>query len=206
MKHKLFIILTFIALGIRAQSVTVFSDTIHVGMILKTLQPELDTTFYIIDDNHYTVSWKVYFDQSKTKLAYESVIHGDTCIESNYWRSTGKLKKKIKNYKAGVDWYLWIYEEMYCENGQLIRKDNPSNKGSELVINYYCNGKKKNEFTVVGINWDGPFTTYFENGQKESDGHYIKTMKDGEWKYWKENGELHFIEIYKDGNLIETKK
>ncbi|HEY0030192.1 MAG TPA: hypothetical protein VGC65_05495, partial [Bacteroidia bacterium] len=187
-----------------AQKTALYNDPAHVRTFLGR-EPELDTVLLIIDEDHYTVPWKVYFDEAKTKLAFESVIHGDTCIESTYWRSSGKLKKKDKNYKVDGD-YKWIYEELYCENGQLIRKDNPNNPAEEKVVNYYCNGKKKNEFTMHGINWEGPFTKWYENGQMESFGHYIKTQKDGEWKYWNEKGDLLITEIYKTGVLIESKK
>jgi len=207
MKYIVPTILTLFALTIRAQNITVFSDTMHVGINLNKQQPELDTTIYILDDNHYSVPWKIYFDNAKTKLAYESIVKGDTCTEFNYWRSNGKLKRKMKYYiLPNEDFYNWVYEENYCENGQLIRKCNPNNPKTEHIINFYCNGKKKSEFTFVGINWEGLFTTWFENGQKESDGYYTKTKKQGEWKYWNENSELVLTEIYKDGELIESKK
>lgn len=207
MRHKLFIILTFLSLGIRAQNVTTFSDTLHVATYLDRNQPEIDTAIDIIDGNHYSVPWKVYFDQNKTKLAYESIIHGDTCTEFNYWRSNGKLKRKMKYYKLpNEDFYVWVYEEIYCENSQLIRKGNHNNKGTEHIINYYCNGKKKNEFTFVDIDWEGLFTTWYESGQKETEGQYSKNQKQGEWRYWDETGKIKLIENYKDGKLLEKKK
>lgn len=213
MKNKLFAILTLITLSTGAQNVTLFSDTLHVGKYYSSSEPDLDTIIYIVDDNRYNVSWKVYFDQNKTKLALESIIQGDTCVEHKYWRENGNIKTKTKYYKS-PEYKLSndafdvkaVYEEIYCKNGQLIRKCNPNYKKTEHIINFYCNGNKKNEFTFVGMHWEGAYTVWYGNGQKESEGYYIKTKKNGEWKYWTEKGELILLENYKDGEIIETKK
>jgi len=134
MKYIISTIVTFLTLTTTAQNITVFSDTLHVGINLNAREPNLDTTIYIIDDNHYSVPWKVYFDQRKTILAYESIVTGDTCTEYNYWRSNGKLKRKMKYYKLpNEDFYNWVYEENHCENGQLIRKCNPNNPEQSIL-------------------------------------------------------------------------
>jgi len=37
---------------------------------------------------------------------------------------------------------------------------------------------------------EGEWKTWYENGQLESQGHYIQDQKEGEWKDWQENGQL----------------
>jgi hypothetical protein len=189
------------------QIVTDISDTSHVGMYTSTNDPDIGTLVYVFAEDRCTIPWKVYYNKKKTKLAYEGIIAGDTCIESNYWQSNGKLKRRVKHYKVPYeDYYNWIHEEIYCENGQLLRKCNPNNPGTETIINYYCNGQKKNEFTFTGMSLEGKYTAWLENGQKEFEGMYLSNNKDGEWKYWNEKGELLRTETYKSGKLVESKK
>ncbi|MCW3085696.1 MAG: hypothetical protein JWP12_3062 [Bacteroidetes bacterium] len=206
MKQIFLAFICLVSLSLKAQQVFLYSDSAHVVKFLST-EPELDTIVLISDKDYNTVPRKVYFDQKKTRLAFEVIIKGDTTITNDYWRSNGKLKRLQTSYKLpNEDFYVADYQEFYCENGQLIRKGHLNNTGTEHIINYYCNGKKKNEFTFIGMYWEGLYTAWYENGQKENEGNYVKTKKDGEWKYWDQSGKLLLIEIYKNGELTESKK
>ena len=54
-------------------------------------------------------------------------------------------------------------------------------------------GKLKN-----GIK-DGPWVSYYDNGQLESKGTYKNDKKEGPWVYYHENGKLFSKGTYKDG-------
>jgi hypothetical protein len=212
-RHKIVLLLVFMTSLLSAQKTTIISDTLNVKLYTaKSSYPVLDTLMYIKGMFDDTISqctpWKVYFDEKKTKLAYESYMHGDTCIVNQYWRSNGNLKVKKKSIRSQSDRtnFVGIYWETHCENGQVVNKYNCNTNETQHIINYYCNGNKMNEFVNVGYDWEGPFTTWFENGQMESNGHYSKTKKQGKWQYWDENGKFIKEELYKDGVLLNPEK
>lgn len=45
----------------------------------------------------------------------------------------------------------------------------------------------------------GPFVSFYENGQKQSEGVYKKGEMAGTWKYYYENGQLESLDEYSDG-------
>ncbi|MBA9073781.1 TonB family protein [Flavobacterium gossypii] len=72
------------------------------------------------------------------------------------------------------------------------------------VKNYYRSGKLYGEGKTVdslGFNKIGKFTTYYENGNKKSEGSYNKSTPTGPHKTWHENGKLEM-----DGEYFETEK
>ena len=50
---------------------------------------------------------------------------------------------------------------------------------------------------------DGPFETYYENGQLDERGNYKDGKEDGVWEKYYENGELEERDNWKDGELID---
>ncbi|MBI4647976.1 MAG: hypothetical protein HY738_15670 [Bacteroidia bacterium] len=65
------------------------------------------------------------------------------------------------------------------------------NNGTIILQGHLENGLK-----------DEQWTTWYPNGQKESEGMYSGGFKDGTWKYWEENGVEKGVEIYKQGNKL----
>ena len=58
---------------------------------------------------------------------------------------------------------------------------------------------------VMESNWlygkiEGPFSTWYENGQQMSEGNLKADRLDGLYRSWHENGQLESEKIYKDGN------
>ncbi len=57
------------------------------------------------------------------------------------------------------------------------------------------------------LNKEEPFTgrhvTYYENGQKESDGNYKEGKADGLWTYWDKDGNITKTETYSNGELVK---
>ena len=68
-----------------------------------------------------------------------------------------------------------------------------------LRTSYYENGQKRTEGNYKDGEWDGLWTDWYENGQKESE----RTYKDGEFDgistWWYENGQKEREGTYKDG-------
>lgn len=72
------------------------------------------------------------------------------------------------------------------------------------VKNYYRSGKLFGEGKTVdslGFNKTGKFITYYENGNKKSEGSYNKSTPTGPHKTWHENGKLKM-----DAEYFETEK
>ena len=49
--------------------------------------------------------------------------------------------------------------------------------------------------------FEGPFKTYYDNGQKKLDGKYKDGKKDGLWYEWYENGQKYSEGNFKDGKV-----
>ena len=48
----------------------------------------------------------------------------------------------------------------------------------------------------------GRWTTFYTNGQKESEGEYVMGKKNGTWTWWSETGQLLKTEENRDGELV----
>lgn len=147
--------------------------------------------------------YKVYFDKSLRNLAYSSHSSGDTCTTQDFWRDGG-LKKKTVYVKQPAGHPLWWFEEVYCQNGQVVFKGpSPNQPAKNLHTNYYCNGNKKVEFYNVEMGADGKMTRWFESGQVQSETYFDKNGPTGDWKFWSEKGKLIKTERYVEGELIK---
>jgi antitoxin component YwqK of YwqJK toxin-antitoxin module len=148
---------------------------------------------------------KVYFDTSQTKIAFEGFSTGDSYKTINYWRN-GKVKSiNIHTWDNSKQFYLRVWNEIYCKNGQLIRKSNPNNTDDELIINYYCNGQKKNEFYFSNYRIKEKMTWWYENRQKMYEEFYDENQKkSGEWNEWTIDGKLIKTQVYKNDSLISV--
>ena len=64
---------------------------------------------------------------------------------------------------------------------------------------YYDNGQLEETGTLKDGCWDGPYETYHPNGQLESKRTYRDGDRDGLWETYYENGQLRNEGTYKDG-------
>jgi len=53
---------------------------------------------------------------------------------------------------------------------------------------------------------DGLWTSWYENGQKESEETFKDGKRDGLWTWWYENGQKKEEVTFKDGEMISGKK
>lgn len=56
-------------------------------------------------------------------------------------------------------------------------------------ITYYDNGQKESEGKYYNEQKTGYWITWYENGQKETEGNYINGIRENKWTIWYENGE-----------------
>lgn len=204
MSRSLIVVLVSLGLNLQAQVKLHLSDSMVVYSPDYDY-PELDSQVFVqkASDVTFCDNYQVYFDRELTKLAYESFSKDDTCFVIHYWRD-GKLKRKTLHVKVkGIP--IWWYDEMYCKNGQVLFKGpTPNQPGLNHMINYYCNGQKRNEFDHNGYSAEGKMTWWYENGRVQSEQYFEYNEPNGEWKYYDEKGKLERIELYENGVLIKT--
>ena len=87
---------------------------------------------------------------------------------------------------------------------------------SQKIASYYCNGQKMQEYMTAPLRKlmkdtlppcpaaEGTIRSWYENGQIRSEETFINCKPEGEWKYWKENGELTRIWKHENGRIVTT--
>jgi len=87
----------------------------------------------------------------------------------------------------------WKKEEYKDGNKTGYKKINPTFNDNDLESELiYKDGKLIGETKYV----------YYKNGQKYSEVNYKDGKEDGEWTYWKKNGQREKVEYYKDGEIV----
>lgn len=132
-------------------------------------------------------------------------------LEGKYtsFHENGKLKAKgvhKKHMKVGE----WKY---YDEKGELTGIEKHSNwKGDvfidNLIITYYVNNQpdEVQKGTYINDLEEGSIKLYNKNGKLIKDTNYNAGKKEGERKFYREDGTLEKIETFKNDVLISTKK
>ena len=142
-------------------------------------------------DGRRTGMWYEYnFDETITdKIYYSKRKKGEDY--STMWVDYG-----IRNYhKTG------IFEKIYFLNSNIISREVYKDSIISTHPRYFING---GELGRVHI---GESISYYKGtNQIRMIGDFNKDgKKDGEWTWYKENGQIRKKETYKDGKLIETK-
>lgn len=65
-------------------------------------------------------------------------------------------------------------------------------------VTYYENGQKRSEGKYENDKQTGFWITWFENGNKSSEGKFDQGLQSGEWKFYHKNGKLQQINHYKN--------
>ena len=89
----------------------------------------------------------------------------------------------------------------FYDNGQLKEIWN-----ERIQTSWYENGQKKSEGTYKDGKEDGLQTDWYRNGEKKSEGTYKDGKEDGLWTWWYENGQKELEKIFKDGELISEEQ
>lgn len=152
---------------------------------------------FISADGIYNGDWKLYYKngQLKAEGAYENGVQTGKWI---YYFENGRIEQKgtLKENKY-VGYWEWYYP-----NGQLKRTETYNNRselngtvtefdslGNEIARGDYYNGNREGDWF------------YHVNDYKEV-GAYTIGFMDGVWKSYYQNGKLHYIGEYSEGEPV----
>ena len=120
-------------------------------------------------------------------------------------RNTAGLEVWKKLYADGLLSKEWNYEYEYFGNGELMsskRYNNEMNDG--LFSTWYESGQKRSEGHWEDGKKVGKWLSWHSNGQLESEGSYIDDRKDGLWVSYDETGTKVSEDVYAAGELINN--
>ena len=195
----------------KAQQISFSNDSLLLKETCLESDPDNFSSIIFLNQDSMLVERMVFNSIKDSILLYRSFYSRDTLICIDYW-SNGK-KKKIQKYSVDSTKQIIIEKiswEKYCNNGQIINKALINTTNPQHLVTYYCNGNKASEmYWSIKFRYGvtGKLVWWYEDGQVQFEKHFDdKGYKMGEWKYWKKDGTLDRIEIYKDDELIETIK
>ena len=162
--------------------------------------------------------------QQKTQGKYQFGKEHDRYAE---WFDNGNLKEQGE-YKNGI---YFMMNRRSKGGSQLVKDGNGSwvgrdSKGLELWKKLYNDGLLEKEWNyeyeyhpnnelmsskryLRGVK-DGPFNTWYENGQKRSENYWEYDKKIGKWFTWYSNGQLEaegsYVNDKKDGRWVSYNK
>lgn len=136
----------------------------------------------------------------------EMTWQNECCIESVAYYANGKISS-ITKYNCSdlltntVIKKTWLDEEGRKSQERIVKDS------TDTWTGWYSNGNKKLIHTYLTANENmknGLWVDYYENGNKSQEGNYIKSKKEGVWKYYNKNNELIKEEFYMDNKLLKT--
>ena len=111
-----------------------------------------------------------------------------------YWYENGTTRgeENYQNDKPVGVWKYWFA-------GGAISSEFDFTKN--YAIYYYENGKKSSEGTLpADMLREGKWTGWFESGARQYEGMYSKGLKDGQWIWYNEKGEITYRQTFKAGD------
>jgi len=121
----------------------------------------------------------------------------------------GQLKEE-GTYKDDKMDGLW---KEYLDNGKIDKELKYENYLLVLMVTYFYKEKDGIEVKMItdlydfnNSGYDGPYKSYYENGQLKEEGTYKDGRRDGPFKFYYDNGQLKQEGDWKDGELIDFKE
>lgn len=138
-------------------------------------------------------------DVTVTFGAENEKIPGVGEVKTELYSDTGFIKTiKYRDFQ-----YFIIIEFDEHQNKVSESKFPLDNLTFKTLTQFYPNGKIELIATYENGFITGHFQKFYENGNLEREGFYIKKLKkEGYWKYFSENGSLDKIEQYVDGKKM----
>lgn len=217
MKQLLTILIILIASISQAQKVFKFYCLDKDHVFATTLSDSQTDSVYTIEFNSTfpkdSTTVEIFKNKDLTGLLTSIKILGKSCF-TKYYYPNGQLKDYT--ILESPEYVNLLYQERYFENGQLYFKLDYGNDSIQKVINYWPNGQKHCEYFWFKGTILGEYIEWHENGQIHLRGNFINwpwetiskqfcvSTPDGEWTYWNNDGTIEKVEIYKDGEVIET--
>ncbi len=118
------------------------------------------------------------------------------------------LSIKLFSQETITVYYNEEWEEVSNKDDASYYRKAFKNKNKVWTVHdYYINNKiqmigyyQSKRFEVK----HGHFIYYYENGQKSSEGEYLKDQKEGQWSYWYESGKLKEKDYFESGFIYST--
>ncbi len=104
----------------------------------------------------------------------------------------------VKGKKNGVT-------RIYFEDGSISEKITYKNdiKQGEWE-QFYPNGQPKLKANVVdGVQYEGDFTSYYDDGKKHTSGKYVGGKKESSWYHYHPDGSVEIIYVYRNDRVAE---
>jgi hypothetical protein len=197
------------------------SDTINVFAVESSYWP-FDTTWVapiaydLGSDSPYPFSVEVYRDSSWQLILNRVIAYPDSVIELQFYPDE---QVKIRNLSANGSSRAWLAAESYHPNGQLRSSHRLDYDSLQQITTYYPDGSREREIWWWSGRLFNKWTEWYENGQVKLEAHYepgplteeirqrpcCESPPMGEWRYYKETGEIEKIEYYEEGVLIKTR-
>ena len=150
-------------------------------------------------------------EERYTTLANSNIVLNDNRLFQQYW-SNGNLR------------YEWYYDKIIKANGKIVwRRADGMSKGwyengilkqtqmwknhrrNGLYEQWFPNGQKKRQYSFIDNKREGKHIEWWDNGAPKREGRYFNNKKHGLWT-WRSNGDLQFIQIYKNGVCVDKRK
>lgn len=165
----------------------------YVKGLLHGELKEYDNSSRLIVDTDYQYGrqhgkFEKYFSNGSLEIQGQYYLDRKDSIWT-YWYENGS-KKATGEFEKGEYTGLWKY---WYEDGKPYQEINHTENDS-LLENYW----DKNGSRLIK-DGRGVFTTYFENGNKDTEGKVENSYKTGIWKEWYDNKNLKSITEYTHG-------
>ncbi len=120
-----------------------------------------------------------------------------------YYNQFGEILR-LENYNE--QGRLHGYSNFYSNDGRLHAEKWYNNGVLEGTQTQYHNGKKLKEYGLIHSKFDGPYMTFYVNGNPDSAGIYKDGIKVSAWVNFYENGNKRAIWNYNNQGIKEGKE
>jgi antitoxin component YwqK of YwqJK toxin-antitoxin module len=149
------------------------------------------------NNGNYNGEWKWFYQGGQLRIS-EQYYEGEREGSFVEYDSLGNVIFK-GNYVRGLKEGEWISSvNGYIEVGTYLE-----NVMDGLWQFYYAKDTLYYHGNFIDGSEDGVHTWYFRNGNIMKTGKYIMSLKNGEWRYFNEEGQLIVRVLYKDGLEME---
>lgn len=155
--------------------------------------------FYLFTYEEYPnkISYSVFNKESYTLIQNSISSAGfkllNSEIENNEIISTytnANYTLKISSEKREISDYSWENESIIAYKITLIKKAGIYDTENGKKIDYYYDGTKEAEYTLLNGKLNGSLKSYHDNGQLKKIGNYLNGVENGLFKEYDENGNI----------------
>jgi uncharacterized protein len=161
------------------------------------------------EGNEKTKDFKEWYQNGKLRKERNSK---DGLTREYYSNGQKKNEGQLIDEKRHGPWFFWdqsgtLTEKLVYEQGVRVGQLTPtmSETSGDIedifeVVRYHNNKKirERGYQTTAGLQ-HGLWHTYYENGNKQSEGVYDNGQMSGEWKFWYENSQIRIHQFFWEG-------